>query len=121
MGRVIGDEIKIDDFAKLDLRTALVIACEKVEKSDKLLKLQLEVGGATRQVVSGIAQYYTPKEMVGKKVVMVYPIDKWVLMLLASGAEVRNLRDIKWLATEDKSQGKGTGRHIACFVLKGKK
>ena len=54
----------------------------------------------------------------GKKVVMVYPIDKWVLMLLKHGAEVRNLGDIKWLATEDLSQGKGTGRHIACFILK---
>lgn len=53
----------------------------------------------------------------GKKVVLVHPIDKWVLMLLANGAEVRNLGDIKWLATEDKSQGKGTGRHIACFIL----
>ena len=57
----------------------------------------------------------------GKDVVMVYPIDKWILMLLQAGAEVRNLGDIKWLATEDNSPGKGTGRHIACFVLKGKK
>ena len=56
----------------------------------------------------------------GKDVVMVYPIDKWILMLLQAGAEVRNLGDIKWLATEDSSPGKGTGRHIACFVLKGK-
>ena len=54
----------------------------------------------------------------GKKVVLVYPIDKWVLMLLKAGAEVRNLGDVKWLATEDKKPGKGTGRHIACFVLK---
>lgn len=53
----------------------------------------------------------------GKRVVMVYPIDKWVLMLLAAGAEVRNLGDVRWLATEDGSQGKGTGRHIACFIL----
>lgn len=55
----------------------------------------------------------------GKRVVMVYPIDKWVLMLLAAGAEVRNLGDVRWLATEDGSEGKGTGRHIACFVLRG--
>ena len=55
----------------------------------------------------------------GKKVVMVYPIDKWVLMLIKTGAEVRNLGDIKWLATEDKTQGKGSGRHIACFILDG--
>lgn len=53
----------------------------------------------------------------GKRVVLVYPIDKWILMLLAAGAQVRNLGDVKWLATEDGSAGKGTGRHIACFVL----
>lgn len=56
----------------------------------------------------------------GKTVVLVFPIDKWVLMLLeAMGSEVRNLGDVKWLATEDGSAGKGTGRHIACFILKG--
>lgn len=55
----------------------------------------------------------------GKDVVLVYPIDKWVLMLLAAGAEVRNLGDVRWLATEDRSQGKGTGRHIAAFILRG--
>jgi len=55
----------------------------------------------------------------GKTVVMVYPIDKWILMLLQAGAEVRNLYDIKWLATEDRMPGKGTGRHIACFILRG--
>lgn len=55
----------------------------------------------------------------GKTVVLVYPIDKWVLMLLEAGAEVRNLGDVKWLAAEDGSEGPGTGRHIACFVLRG--
>lgn len=53
----------------------------------------------------------------GNRVVLVYPIDKWVLMLLAAGAKVSNLGDVRWLATEDGSVGKGTGRHIACFVL----
>lgn len=53
----------------------------------------------------------------GKKVVLVYPIDKWILMLLEAGAKVRNLGDVKWLATEDGSAGKGIGRHVACFVL----
>ena len=57
----------------------------------------------------------------GKDVVFVFPIDKWVLMMVKAKAEIRNLGDVKWLATEDRSQGKGTGRHIACFVLKGKK
>lgn len=54
----------------------------------------------------------------GKDVVLVYPIDKWVLMLLAAGAEVRNLGDVRWCATEDGSTGKGTGRHIAQFILR---
>jgi hypothetical protein len=53
----------------------------------------------------------------GKRVCLVYPIDKWVLMLLEAGATVRNLGDVRWLATEDGSQGKGTGRHIAEFVF----
>jgi hypothetical protein len=53
----------------------------------------------------------------GKRVVLVYPIDKWILMLLAAGAEVRNLGDVRWVATEDRQPGVGTGRHIACFIL----
>ena len=53
----------------------------------------------------------------GKTVVLVYPIDKWILMLLQAGAEVRNLGDVKWHSIEDNKPGKGTGRHIACFIL----
>jgi hypothetical protein len=57
------------------------------------------------------------EQKLGKRVVLVYPVDKWLLMLLEAGAKVRNLKDVKWLATEDGSAGKGTGRHIACFIL----
>ena len=54
----------------------------------------------------------------GKLVVLVYPVDKWVLMMLAAiGTKVRNLGDVKWVSTEDGLPGKGTGRHIACFIL----
>jgi hypothetical protein len=53
----------------------------------------------------------------GKRVVLVYPIDKWILMLLAAGAKVRNLGDVKWLATEDLTASTGTGRHVAAFIL----
>lgn len=56
----------------------------------------------------------------GKDVIMVYPVDKWLLMLVKAGAEIRNLGDVKWVATEDGSAGKGTGRHIAQFILRGK-
>lgn len=65
------EEITIDDFGKLDLRSATVISCEKHPKADKLLILQLQVGSETRQVVSGIAAHYTPEDMVGKQVVLV--------------------------------------------------
>ncbi|HRS22410.1 MAG TPA: methionine--tRNA ligase subunit beta, partial [Clostridia bacterium] len=63
--------ITIDDFAKIDLRVAKVLECEKVEGSDKLLKLQLEVGSEKRQVVSGISKYYKPEDLIGKSVVLV--------------------------------------------------
>lgn len=53
----------------------------------------------------------------GKKVVLVYPIDKWILMLLANGARVENLGDVRWEAIEDGTAGTGNGRHVACFIL----
>ena len=67
----IADEITIDDFAKVDLRVALVKGCEKVKKSKKLLCLQLDDGFGGRQVVSGIAAWYKPEDLIGKKVVIV--------------------------------------------------
>ena len=65
------EQIDFEDFAKVELRVALVTACEKVEKSKKLLKLTVKLGEETRTVVSGIAGYYTPEELVGKKLTMV--------------------------------------------------
>ena len=57
----------------------------------------------------------------GKDVVFVFPIDKWILMLIEAGAEIRNLKDVKWCSIEDGTAGKGLGRHIGCFILKSKK
>jgi methionyl-tRNA synthetase len=65
------DLITIDDFMKVELRVAHVLACEKVEKSDKLLKLSLSLGDHTRTVLSGIAEFYKPEDVVGKRVVLV--------------------------------------------------
>ena len=65
-------EITIDEFFKTELRVALVKACEKVEKSNKLLKLTLDVGDEERTVASGLANYYKPEELIGKKVILVY-------------------------------------------------
>jgi methionyl-tRNA synthetase len=65
------EEISIEDFSKVDLRVAKVISAEKVEKADKLLKLEVELGTERRTVVSGIAKHYRPEELVGKSVVLV--------------------------------------------------
>ncbi len=64
-------EISIDDFSKCELRVARVLECEAVSGSDKLLKFQLDLGAEQRQVVSGIAKFYKPEELVGKNVVVV--------------------------------------------------
>lgn len=64
-------EITIDDFAKLDLRIGEVLEAKKMEKSDKLLILKVKIENEVRQIVSGIANFYSPEEMVGKKVVVV--------------------------------------------------
>lgn len=54
----------------------------------------------------------------GNNVVLVYPVDKWILMLLERSVEIRNLGDVKWHSIEDNQPGKGIGRHVACFILK---
>ena len=64
-------EVSIDDFAKLQFKVGEIVACEKVKKSKKLLCSQVKIGDETRQILSGIAKYYTPEEMVGKKVMVI--------------------------------------------------
>ncbi len=68
--------------------------------------------GPTAWVRKAISEYQS-----GKKVVLVFPVDKWVHLLMEQGAEWRNLKDVRWCATEDGQPGKGTGRWIAAFVL----
>ena len=78
----------------VELRTAKVIACEPIPKAKKLLKLQLDLGYEQRQVVSGIAKWYSPEDMIGKKVIVVANLAPAKLcgiesqgMILASGEE----------------------------------
>ena len=87
-------EIGIEDFAKVELRVAEILECEPVPKAKKLLKLQVDLGFERRQVVSGIAKFYTPDQLIGKKVVLVSNLKPAKLcgvesygMLLASGEE----------------------------------
>ncbi|MFC4620351.1 methionine--tRNA ligase [Camelliibacillus cellulosilyticus] len=91
---VTSEEITIEDFTNIDLRVAEVIQAEKVKKADKLLKLQLDLGYEKRQVVSGIATFYKPEELVGQKVIVVANLKPVVLrgersegMILAGEAE----------------------------------
>ena len=68
---VRGQEIIYDDFAKVDIRVGTILAAEKVEKADKLLKLTVDLGFETRTIVSGIAQFFKPEEIVGLQVSVV--------------------------------------------------
>lgn len=68
---ILEPEIGIEDFSKVELRVAKIIACEKVPKAKKLFKIQLDDGMGGRQIVSGIAQHYTPEELIGKKIIVV--------------------------------------------------
>lgn len=86
--------IDIGQFMEVELRTAQITACEKVKRAKKLLKLQLDLGYETRQVVSGIANFYEPEALVGKKVIVVANLKPAVLcgiesngMILASGED----------------------------------
>jgi methionyl-tRNA synthetase len=89
--------ISYDDFAKLDLRVAEVIACEKVEKADKLLKLQLRVGAEERTVLSGIAEHFKPEEVIGRKVLY--------LMNLAP-RKIRGIESHGMILMAENSEGK---------------
>lgn len=78
------DYITIEDFAKIQLRVAEILEAEKVEGSDKLIKMKLKVGEETRQIVGGIARHYTPEELVGKKIIIVYNLEPKKLMGMES-------------------------------------
>ncbi len=94
-------EIEFDDFVKVEMRTAEILECEPVPKSKKLLKLKLDLGYEKRQVLSGIAQYYTPDKLIGKKVIVVANLKPRMMMgyeskgmVLASSAEGDTVRVI---------------------------
>ena len=88
----LAPQIEFDDFLKPDLRVAKVLECEAVPKSKKLLKLQLDLGFEKRQVLSGIAKFYKPEDLIGRKLVMVANLKPRMMggeesngMVLASG------------------------------------
>ena len=106
------EEITFDEFMKVDLRVAEVLACEKVKKADKLLKFQLDLGTEKRQIISGIAKYYDPEELIGRKVICVTNLKpvklrgEWSEGMILSGEDptTGNLS----LATVDQSLPNGS-------------
>jgi methionyl-tRNA synthetase len=100
------EEIGIEDFGRVELRVAKILSCEAVPKAKKLLKLQVDLGFEVRQVVSGIAKFYTPDELVGRKVALVCNLKPVKLcgiesngMILASGEE-----NVKVLFIDDEAR-----------------
>jgi methionyl-tRNA synthetase len=85
---VADQRITIDDFSRVDLRVAEVMAAEKVAKSKRLLKLTVKVGSETRTLVAGIAEHYEPATLVGRKVVVVANLEPLTLMGVESNGMV---------------------------------
>ena len=91
------EEITFDDFTKVDLRTATILEAEKVEKADKLLKLKVDTGVDVRTVVSGIAESFTPEEVVGKQV---------MILLNLAPRKIRGIESQGMLLLTTKPDGK---------------
>ncbi len=87
------EEIAFDDFMKMDIRVATVMACEKVKKSNKLLKFTLDTGIDQRTVLSGIAKHYKPEELIGKQVVLLANLAPRKMMGLVSQGMILSAED----------------------------
>ncbi len=105
--------ISIDDFKKLDLRVAEILEVERVPGTDKLYKLKIDLGNEQREIVSGIADYYSPEELKGKKIVVLANLEPKVIrgvksdgMLLAAEKEGKLA-----LLTVDREIENGTPIH----------
>ena len=83
---------KYDNFAALDLRAVKVLECENVPKSDKLLKFKVDDGFGERQVLSGIAKYYKPEELIGKTLAMIVNLEPRKMMGLESHGMILSVK-----------------------------
>ena len=105
------NQISIDEFRRMDLRVAKVIGAERVPKADKLLKLEVEIGQETRQIVSGIADFYSPEDLIGKRIIVlanlkpakIFGLESKGMLLAAAEEDDRFLT----LATTDREIDSG--------------
>ena len=102
--------IGIEDFAKVQLRIGKIIAAERVEKSDKLVKLKVDIGTETRQVVAGIGKHYSPEQLLDRNVVIVVNLKPAKLMGIESQGMLlaASAGDILSVVTPDREIGPGS-------------
>jgi methionyl-tRNA synthetase len=103
------EKVTIEEFAKMDIRVGQVIEAEPVKKSNKLLKLQVDIGTEKRQIVAGMAPFYDPGELVGKQVIVVVNLAPAKIfgiesngMILAAGDEASLLVPLKSVKPGEK-------------------
>jgi methionine--tRNA ligase beta chain len=103
-------EITIEQFFEADLRTAKIVEAQRVEKSKKLVKLQIDIGTEQRQIVAGIAEAYTPEELVGKNIIVVTNLQPATLMGEVSNGMLlaASIDGVPVLATFEKEVPPGT-------------
>jgi methionyl-tRNA synthetase len=103
-------EITIEQFFEADLRTAKIIEAQRVEKSKKLIKLQIDIGTEQRQIVAGIAEAYTPEELVGKTIIVVVNLQPATLMGEVSNGMLlaASIDGVPVIATFEKEVPPGT-------------
>jgi methionine--tRNA ligase beta chain len=104
------NEITIEQFFEADLRTARILEAQRVEKSKKLIKLQIDIGTEQRQIVAGIAEVYTPEELVGKNIIVVTNLQPATLMGEVSNGMLlaASIDGVPVLATFEKEVPPGT-------------
>jgi len=102
------ETISFEEFCKLDIRIGIVVNAERVPKSNKLLKLRVDIGGEIRQIVAGMAQFYTPEELTGKSVVVVVNLQPAKIFGIESNGMILAAGDTASLLTPEKPVEPGT-------------
>jgi methionyl-tRNA synthetase len=103
--------ISFDDFSKVELKIAKVLDASPIEKSEKLLKLQVDLGSEQRQIVAGLGKTYSPEELVGKSIVVVTNLEPRSLMGEESNGMVLAASDLPVTLIPDRDVEPGTSIH----------
>lgn len=101
--------ITFEDFEKIDLRLAKILSAEKIEGSDKLLKIQAQTGEEEKQIIAGIGKFYEPQDLIGKTIVVVFNLEPRIMMGLESQAMLLAVKDENGLSViiPDKEMAAG--------------